>query len=233
MTRTTSWPLLGLYAGTVQPMPGDGRPTGIFKQAVTAPMALGVEGLAGDAQGDRRVHGGPDKALHQFPRPNYARLAEQFPELAAAFVPGSIGENLSVADLDDSQVCIGDVFTLGSARIQLCQPRSPCWKIDSRYGLEGIALFIEKQGLAGWYYRVLEPGTVAPGDTLSLVDRNPQALSLAQFTSLARAHRPHVVDLLRAAALPGLAPGWAQRFRQRAGWLHDHTIAPSPLADEE
>lgn len=228
-----SFPLAGLYAGQVQAMPGDGRPTGIFKQPVQNRVRVGVEGLEGDAQGDRRVHGGPEKALHQFARPSYARLAEQFPECAGEFVAGSMGENLSVAGLDETQVRIGDVFALGGARIQLSQPRTPCWKIDARFGLEGIAGFVAAQGIAGWYYRVLDPGQVGPGDELRLLDRNAQALSLHQFNQLVRAHRPQVVDLLRVAGLPGLAPAWAERLRARARWLHDNTYGRSPLADEE
>lgn len=214
-------------------MPGDGRPTGIFKRPVQDRVRVGMEGLERDAQGDRRVHGGPEKALHQVAQSSYARLAERFPECAAEFVPGSMGENLSVGSLDETQVRIGDVFALGAARIQLNQPRTPCWKIDARFGLEGIAAFVGAQGLAGWYYRVLEPGEVGPGDDLCLLDRNAGALSLYQFDQLVRTHRPPVADLLRVAGLPGLAPIWADRLRARARWLHDNTCARSPLADEE
>ncbi|MGQ0698034.1 MAG: MOSC domain-containing protein [Panacagrimonas sp.] len=215
----------GLYAGQVQPMPDDGRPTGIFKRLVEGSVRIRPEGLEGDAQGDRRVHGGIEKAVHQFAVSNYARLAEQFPERAQAFVPGAIGENLSTADLDESSVCIGDVFALGTARIQLNQPRTPCWKIDARFGLEGITAFVAKQGIAGWYYRVLEPGTVEIGDELRLLDRSAETLTLRQLHQLARTHRPPLDELLRAAKLPGLAPTWAEKFQARARWLRQNTPA--------
>src|SRR3546814_11858424 len=100
------------------------------------------------------LHGGPEKALHHFPARNYALFAPRFPEIAAQFVPGSIGENFSTDEWTEEEVCIGDVYALGSARIQLNQPRSPCWKIDARYGVDGLTQFVADQGVAGWYYRV-------------------------------------------------------------------------------
>ncbi|TDU28680.1 MOSC domain-containing protein YiiM [Panacagrimonas perspica] len=229
---TLSTPITAIYTGRVQLMPGDSRTTGIFKHAVTGPLQVGVEGLEGDQQADRRVHGGPEKALHHFPVANYRRLADRFPDLAAAFVPGALGENITTPDLDEGDVFIGDTFAFGSARIQLSQPRRPCWKIDARFGLEGIALFIEAHGLAGWYYRVLEPGTVRSGDELKLLDRHPESLSLREFHVLAHAHRPTVAELMRLAHLAGLEPSWAERFRARALWLHHNAPADGARTNE-
>lgn len=217
--------ITAIYTGRVQRMPGDSRTTGIFKQPVAGPLQVGIEGLAGDQQADRRVHGGPEKALHHYPVGNYRRLAERFPDLAALFVPGAIGENLTTPLLDESDVFIGDVYALGSARIQLNQPRRPCWKIDARFGREGIAAFVEAQGIAGWYYRVLEPGTVRAGDELRLLDRDAGSMSLRQFHARVREHRPTVQNLMRAADLPGLEASWSERLRARALWLHHNAPA--------
>jgi len=208
-----------LFAGSVVPMPGDGRPTAIFKQPLAGPVRIGAEGLLGDAQADRRVHGGPEKALHHFPLENHRRLALQFPERAPQFVAGALGENLSSAGADESAVCIGDVFAFGSARLQLSQPRSPCWKIDARHGEEGIAAWIAAQGIAGWYYRVLAPGQAQAGDALALIERAAVPVTLRAFWELNAQQRPALAELQRLAELPALAPGWRERLRRRLDWL--------------
>ncbi|WP_313951565.1 MOSC domain-containing protein, partial [Accumulibacter sp.] len=170
-----------LFAGGLTRIDDHGQATGIYKQAIMGPVDLGVEGLAGDVQADRRVHGGPEKAVHHYAVTNYRRLADCRPEIAAQLLAGSIGENLSASGFDESTVCIGDIFRLGRARLQVSQPRSPCWKIDHRYGSDGVARTIAETGLTGWYYRVLEVATVASGDELALIERLPGAVSLAEL----------------------------------------------------
>jgi MOSC domain-containing protein YiiM len=215
--------ILGIYGGEVQPMPGDGRPTAIFKHPLAGPARIGREGLEDDVQADRRYHGGPEKALHHFPLENHRHLAQRFPELAGQFVSGGIGENLSTDGLDEAAVCIGDVYACGSARIQLSQPRTPCWKIDAKFGQEGITRYIAEQGIAGWYYRVLASGEVRAGDALELLERNADPVSLAEFHHLGRRHRPSREALQRAADTPGLNPEWRRRLLERITWLEQNS----------
>lgn len=210
---------VSLFIGNIRPLPDSGRPSGIFKQAVSAPLALGHTGFVGDQQADRRVHGGPEKAVHLYPTVHYDRLARRFPEIAGQLVPGSIGENIATADLDESLVRIGDIWRLGSACLQVCQPRSPCWKIDARYGAEGMAAFIAEERLTGWYWRVLTPGTVTPGDELQPEAIARDAPTLAEAMLLWQAHRPPLAELERLAGLPGIAEQWKQKIIERARWL--------------
>jgi MOSC domain-containing protein YiiM len=203
-------------------MPGDGRPTGIFKTAVNGPVQIGPEGLIGDVQADRRVHGGPEKAIHQFPVGNLQKLALRFPEIAQQFVPGCMGENISTPEWDESDVCIGDVFRLGTARVQLNQPRTPCWKIDARHGIEGITRYVAENGIAGWYYRVLDNGVVAAGDVLELIERHDDAISLREFSNLILDHRPPLDALARLISTPGLNPNWRGKLQARWEWLRAH-----------
>jgi len=210
---------VSIFVGDVRPLPVSGRPTGMYKTRVTVPITIDSEGLRGDNQADRRVHGGPEKAVHLYPTRHYARLAAEFPRVAASLMPGSIGENLATDALDESDVRVGEVWQLGSALLQVSQPRSPCWKIDERFGCDGMAKFIAATGLTGWYWRVLRPGTVNPVDTLDLLDPATDAPTLREAMQLCSEHRPSIPLLERLARVPGIAGGWRDKIAQRAEWL--------------
>lgn len=212
-----------LFTGTLRPLPESGRPTGMYKTPVTAAIELGPEGFAGDQQADRRVHGGPEKAVHLYPAAHYTRLAARFPEAAAQLVPGSLGENLSTAELDEDSVRLGECWQLGEAVLQLCQPRSPCWKIDERFGCEGMALFIAEHNLTGWYWRVLRPGRVQPGDALQRLPQTTATMTLGEAMRLCQEVRPPLAQLEQLANTAGLAAGWQGKLRQRLAWLRQNT----------
>lgn len=208
-----------IYVGGLAVLQPEGQSTGIFKRPVAGPVRVGREGISGDRQADRRVHGGPEKALHHYAADNYPLLAAAFPELESQFVAGSLGENLSSRGLTEDAVCVGDVFRLGGARIQVSQPRSPCWKIDHKFGVTGLTRFIADHGLAGWYYRVLETGAIRAGDVLELVERNPDPISLRRLWQAHLAHRPEADELAACASTPGLTPGWVKKLSERLDWL--------------
>ncbi|MCK6390157.1 MAG: MOSC domain-containing protein [Azonexus sp.] len=207
------------FAGRIRTLPESGRPSGIYKTLLTAPSRIGPEGFVDDQQADRRVHGGPEKAVHLYPADHYRRLAERFPEVASQLVAGSIGENISVSGLDETTVRIGDIWSLGSARLQICQPRNPCWKIDERYGMEGMAAFIAEHRLTGWYWRVLTEGSYQPGDTLQCEIPAADALTLDQAMVLWAAHRPAPEPLQQLADTPGIAGQWRDKIVRRIAML--------------
>jgi MOSC domain-containing protein YiiM len=214
-----------LFIGGLTRLDDEGQSTGIYKQRVEGSIRLGIEGFAGDVQADRRVHGGPEKAVHHYAGENFRLLAEHFPAAADQLTPGSIGENLSTVGWDENSVCIGDIFRLGETVLQVSQPRSPCWKIDHRYGVEGMARFIGENGLTGWYYRVLKTGEVASGAHFELAERLPGAISLAELWQRWRDHRPDPDALARLIEAPGLTPGWQKKLRDRLLWLRANTGA--------
>lgn len=208
----------GLFTGRVGMLPGESRGSAIAKKALAGRCVIGTEGLPGDEHADPRAHGGPEKAVHMFPIEHHEALARAFPE-ARHLEPGGLGENLSTRGITESEACIGDVFALGSARLQISQPRTPCWKIDARCGVEGVAAHVAEHGIAGWYFRVMNPGECTAGDALIHLERPAGAVSLARFNRSLRGQRPapRLLDLLANA--PGLAPEWASRIRERTDWL--------------
>jgi MOSC domain-containing protein YiiM len=210
--------IAAIFVGEVSPLPPEGQPTGIFKRPV-ASASVTTNGIAGDHQADRRVHGGPEKAVHQYTTANYARLAVEFPAIAPALVPGSLGENLSAHGWSEDNVHIGDVFRIGTVRLQVSQPRSPCWKINHKFGVAELSRHIAATGITGWYYRVLAPGRIAVGDPFERVEQAADPITIADFWRIVLAHRPNPNELARLAACPGLAPNWRTKLADRVAWL--------------
>ena len=211
-----------VFVGRVRRMLPDGEATGIFKTAVCGPVRLTTTGLEGDEQADLRHHGGVDKALHHYPVEHYALMAQEWPQCADMLGAGVLGENVSTRGMTEHEVCIGDILRIGEARVQVSQPRAPCWKIDRRLKVDDASRFVEAAGITGWYYRVLDPGTIAAGDSIELLERPNPWLSLAHYWDEVMAHRPDPRSLRRIAAATGLAADKVQRWAERADWLETH-----------
>lgn len=207
----------GLFAGGLAYL-DEGHRTGIFKERIVGRVHVSRDGIAGDEHGDTRVHGGPEKAVHHYAAENYAQLAEAFPHSAAALVPGSIGENISAAGMSERNVHIGDIFRVGQTILQVSQPRSPCWKINHRFDAERMSIHVAQNMITGWYYRVLEPGSVCEGDSIALLERQTDRFSIRRFWEVQLARRPAVDDLLALASVDGLAMDWKLRMRERVRW---------------
>ena len=217
-----------VFVGKVRLLSIEGERSGIVKSPAAGPVMLTPTGLEGDEQADLRHHGGLEKALHHYPVEHYAVLAAEWPQCAAALGAGFLGENISTHGLDEHVLCIGDVLRIGAARVQVSQTRSPCWKIDLRLQVEGASRFVEAAGITGWYYRVLQPGRIAAGDTIELLERPNPWLTLADYWDTVSAHRPDAGLLARIAGAPGLAGDKATRWRERAAWLRAQGVRKWP-----
>lgn len=164
--------LLSLHLGRIEPFGPEGQTSAIRKRPVAGPVRVTLSGLAGDQQADPRHHGGPDKALHHYPFEHYAAWRDELPAQAARFqAPGGFGENLSTRGLTEANVCLGDRFRVGRAVLQVSQGRQPCWKLNARFEVEDMVARVLASGRAGWYYRVLQEGEIAPGDRFELLER--------------------------------------------------------------
>ena len=159
-----------VYTGKIQAYP-EGKPSAIAKIQVDGELMLTELGLEGDEQAEKKVHGGPDRALCHYPREHYLYWAREFPEQAELFVAPAFGENLSTDGLTESNVYIGDIFRWGEAFIQVSQPRSPCYKLNYHFDISDIAQLMQNTGKVGWLYSVIAPGLVSADAPLELVSR--------------------------------------------------------------
>jgi len=211
-----------VLAGGLSLLKPEGQRTGLFKKCHNGLVRVELNGLVGDQHGDPRVHGGPEKAVHQYAAENYPVLGEAFPHCAGQLLPGSLGENLSGRGLTERNVHIGDLYRIGTAVLQVSQPRNPCWKINHRFDTEQMSMFIARQRITGWYYRVIKPGIIQAGDYIELLERHNERFSIDGFWQVQQAHRPVMDDLLALAAAYGLAEDWRRRLTERAKWLRKH-----------
>ena len=204
-----------LFAATPVPFGAKGSPSSIIKSPVSSLTVL-IDKTLEDEQGNKRLHGGPEKVLHQYATDSYAVFAQHFPEQANDFVPGSIGENISIAGMTDKTTKIGDIYRMGEALLQVGSPREPCSKISQRFGIKGLDSFVNQHGITGWYFRVLKPGTIKQGDKVTLEMTDSGSLSVYQFMSVVNNKSVTKASIESAASISDLDPEWEKRLLQKA-----------------
>jgi MOSC domain-containing protein YiiM len=177
--------------------------TGIYKYAVDTPIFLNSEDVDNDHVLDRRYHGGVDKACYLYSADHYPFWKDKFPELKWEW--GMFGENLTVSGLDESEIRIGDRFQIGGAIVQVSQPRQPCFKLGVRFGDQKVVDDFWNSPFPGVYVRILQPGNVAKGDRFTLLESNPDSLSVSQVFSIFRINRTDINLIKKAIDEPFLA----------------------------
>jgi MOSC domain-containing protein YiiM len=184
-----------------------GRPvlSAIGKAPVDGRIRVAGVNVAGDDQADRRVHGGPDKAVYAYAAEDTAWWAA---ELGRELGPGAFGENLTVEELDVTGAVIGERWRAGTVTLEVCQPRLPCFKLGLRFGDPGMVRRFAEVGRPGAYLRIVDEGELGAGDPVELLERPGHGITVALVS------RAILVDaslLERAAAAPELPPdlsGW-------------------------
>lgn len=201
--------------------------SGIFKTPVQEARFLSKTNLDGDAQGDQKNHGGPDKAVCVYAHEHYAFWQER---LGLAEVPmGAFGENFTTVGLLESDLCIGDTLAVGDKQaviVQVSQARQPCWKLARRWQVADMVEIAQKSGYTGWYFRVLQEGYVQPGDTLHLLDRPYPHLTLAEANRVMHHDKEDWDAIATLIACPLLSASWRNSLRRR---INFH--APAAVAD--
>ncbi len=191
----TAGRILSIHTGRVQTLGGDSDDSeswtsAIRKATVSGSVQVQQTGIVGDQQADLVHHGGPDKAILAYAAQHYDNWNTEFPD--KVFKAGGFGENLTVADLNESQCCIGDTFRVGECVLEISQPRQPCWKLSRRWDLPRLAVLVQQNGRTGWYLRVIETGQIEAGMTLELIARRFPELTVqwANGVMYAKPRRP-------------------------------------------
>ena len=181
--------------------------TAIFRHPVTTPVFATKTGLAGDEVASKRVHGGPDKAILCYSISHYPKWRE---ELALPMEPGGFGENLAINGQDESAVCIGDIYRIGEAELQVSQPRGPCSTLARRWNLPTLVKIVRANHRSGWYLRVLREGHIVAGDTIELLARSHPEWNIARTAEVNYSPTRSIDDARKLVSLPELSRAWKE-----------------------
>jgi MOSC domain-containing protein YiiM len=201
----------------------DGRVTAYAKAPQDGPVVARTLGLEGDEVGNKRVHGGPEKAVYAYGAAAYAGWIADHPRHAERLLPGAFGENLLIEGLDEATTCIGDRWRIGRALVEVCQPRQPCSTMARWFGDPLMVKAMVKNGRSGWYLRVLEDGAMSAGDGMVLEHRPAGAWTVAEVLAASYRSPPDRAELAALARVPGLAASWA-------AWAAGAAVSDKPRA---
>ncbi len=193
--------------------------TASFKEVARRPLHVSFEGFEDDEVADRAHHGGIDKAVFANSYENYAHWATFLGLERLPF--GALSENLTIVGLQEANVMLGDVHEIGSAILQVTQPRKPCWKISRRWNHTAFTNEIFTSGLSGWYYRVVKEGVIGTGDAVHIVSQEACSISILDANRAFLEPTHFAMTLERILTLSSIAPSYRDSLIKRLNGTSD------------
>lgn len=185
--------------------------TAFVKHPIDGSVFVGVLGIGGDEH-VYEDHGGPDMALLAYPVEHYRHWQSVGLDMPGA---AAMAENLTVSGLVETDVHLGDVFEIGEVLVQVCQPRSPCYKLAARYGLRQLPVLMQDTGFTGYLLRVLREGHLAAGDSVQLVARDDHGITVAEAGRIVNVDRNDIDGARRVLAVDALGSSVRRKLDTR------------------
>jgi MOSC domain-containing protein YiiM len=185
--------------------------TSIWKSPVDGRVTVRGVNIEGDDQADRRVHGGPDKAIYSYAREDEDWWAEQ---IGRPLEAGTFGENLTLQGMDVTGAVVGERWEIGGTVLEVAQPRMPCWKLGARMGDPGFPDVFSDAGRPGAYLRIILEGDVGAGDAVRVIHRPSHGVTVGEVARIYHSARDEAHRLLDVPELAVVLKRWAAR-RQR------------------
>jgi MOSC domain-containing protein YiiM len=205
--------IISLNVGTPQIQTYRGKE--VLTAGLKSPVAeamLRFTNFDGDRQADLQNHGGPDKAICVYSFDHYPYWENLFGE---RLEPGAFSENLTLAGARESEICIGDVFQIGEAVVQVSQPRMPCSKLAGKRGQKKLPDLIHETGFSGFYLRVLREGLVKSGQTVTPLERHPAGVTIEFVNQILYKQRTDSESIRRALSVPELSVACRRSLESR------------------
>ncbi|MBH8605183.1 MOSC domain-containing protein [Thermoactinomyces sp. CICC 10522] len=214
MLATLKTVLVGKTKTFLFPLEGKPWHSAINKTETEGAVWLGRTKLEGDDQADLKHHGGPEKAVLGYADSHYPLWRQELN--LSDFTYGAFGENFVITDQTEETVCIGDIYQIGKAILQISQPRIPCWKPARLWGIDDLTKRMETTGRTGWYFRVLQEGEVQAGEQVRLLDRPHSEWTVSKCNDLLHHKKGDQKAFLELAACPALAESWRNMLTKLA-----------------
>jgi MOSC domain-containing protein YiiM len=186
--------------------------SGIFKQSSEMTHTLTFTGLDGDGQGDLVKHGGPDKAVCVYFEQRYSYWREQ---LVRPLEYGAFGENFTLSNWTEDDLCIGDIVSAGEIVLQVSQPRQPCFKLGLRHNHPELPGHVQRNGYTGFYFRVLQEGTIKAGTTFVITHKHPSRKTITEANRVMYIDKEDVKGIRELLGVKELAASWQQQLGKR------------------
>lgn len=184
-----------------------------FKEVSETPLYASFSGLSGDEVADKIHHGGVDKAIFANSYENYAHWASF---LGFKHLPfGALAENLTMTGLHESNVMLGEIHQIGTALLQVSQPRKPCWKISRRWNHKAFTNEIFTSGFTGWYYKVLQEGIIGTGDEIRVIRHETPQISILEANEAFYEPEKYQSILETILEIPALALSYKESIVKR------------------
>ncbi|OBZ17366.1 MOSC domain-containing protein [Bacillus sp. FJAT-26390] len=190
--------------------------SGIFKKSSEMAHTLTFTGLNGDGQGDLVNHGGPDKAVCVYFEQRYSYWREQ---LEKPLEYGAFGENFTLSNWTEDDLCIGDIVAAGEVVLQVSQPRQPCFKLGLRHQQPELPGHVQRNGYTGFYFRVLQEGKIKAGTTFAITHKHPARKSIAEANRVMYIDKEDVQGIRELLEVEELAASWQQQLGKRLAKL--------------
>jgi MOSC domain-containing protein YiiM len=186
--------------------------TAMHKLPVQSPIYLASMQLDGDEQADLVHHGGADKAVCVYSQEHYAFWQK---ELNRPMPISAFGENLTVVGMLESEVCIGDIYRIDEALVQISQPRQPCHKLAKRYDLVKLPMLVQQTGYTGFYFRVLQEGWIGVNPQVKLEQLHPLGVTVSFANHIMHNDKHDLTGACEILAVDALSRSWRETLGMR------------------
>ncbi|HIJ79744.1 MAG: MOSC domain-containing protein [Desulfobulbaceae bacterium] len=185
--------------------------SGIGKLPTDKTVAVTATGFTGDGNHDTKHHGGEDKAVCAYSVDHYP----YWQKLLGISLPAApFGENLSISNINEDEISIGDSFAVGSAILQVSQPRQPCKTLAARFARNDLVKLVVDSGFTGFYFRVLQAGEIKAGDRLSLIEKDPANITVTFANRVYHHDRHNKTAMEQVLAVAALSDSWRKSFEE-------------------